>query len=266
VARTLRTCPDAARGRLPAPARAASWRSTSACCVSTAAAPARRAPPTSTRARCARAAAWSRCTSRWRPASSCGRKSRTPRRACRGASAGGRRSRSSKCERTERHPHSCNKCGGRGKLVKRKCHVCNGNKVHRGSNQVIVDIERGMPDGFVIVRPRARCRRAACVVRSASHSRLCLRECGARWRPAQVQERQGDQMPDLIPGDLRVTLRQLPHPIFRRNGDHLHMRLELTLTEARRLGRRWMLPSGAGLTSAPCFSGCRGGLAGAAGL
>ena len=70
-----------------------------------------------------------------------------------------------------------------------------------------------------------------------------------RWRPAQVQERQGDQMPDLIPGDLRVTLRQLPHPIFRRNGDHLHMRLDLTLTEVRRIGRQRKLPSGANKSS-----------------
>ena len=46
----------------------------------------------------------------------------------------------------------CNKCGGKGKTVKRKCSVCGGNKVIRGSNQITVDIERGMPDGFQVVR------------------------------------------------------------------------------------------------------------------
>ena len=80
-----------------------------------------------------------------------------------------------------------------------------------------------------------------------------------------MQERQGDQMPDLIPGDLRVTLRQLPHPIFRRNGDHLHMRLDLTLTEVRRLGRQRKLSSGVNKHARMLFLP-PWGLSGAAGL
>lgn len=41
----------------------------------------------------------------------------------------------------------CDKCGGKGKIVSRKCAVCGGKKVERGSTQLEVPIEKGMPDG-----------------------------------------------------------------------------------------------------------------------
>lgn len=44
-------------------------------------------------------------------------------------------------------------------------------------------------------------------------------------------ERQGDQMPDLTPGDLRVTLRTVPHRTFVRDGDNLYTKVALSLKE-----------------------------------
>ena len=44
-------------------------------------------------------------------------------------------------------------------------------------------------------------------------------------------ERQGDQMPDLTPGDLRVTLRTVPHRTCVRDGDNLYTKVALSLKE-----------------------------------
>lgn len=92
---------------------------------------------------------------------------------------------------------TCNVCGGKGKIIKSKCPVCGGEKVKRGNHQLSIEIERGMQDGQQV-----------------------------------VFERQGDQSPDITPGDLIFTLRQQPHPIFVRNGNNLYIKQQITLKEA----------------------------------
>jgi len=47
-----------------------------------------------------------------------------------------------------------------------------------------------------------------------------------------VFERQGDQSPEKPPGDLVVTLHQLPHPVFSREGNNLYIKQQLNLEEA----------------------------------
>jgi len=91
----------------------------------------------------------------------------------------------------------CSQCGGKGKIVKHKCPVCQGQKVKLGNHQLTVEIERGMADGQQV-----------------------------------VFEKQGDQAPDITPGDLIITLRLQPHSAFVREGDHLYIKQHLSLEEA----------------------------------
>ena len=43
---------------------------------------------------------------------------------------------------------------------------------------------------------------------------------------------EGDQEPGLEPGDIIVVLEEKEHAVFKRDKTDLHMKLELTLTEA----------------------------------
>ena len=47
-----------------------------------------------------------------------------------------------------------------------------------------------------------------------------------------VYERQGEQIPDMLQGDIIVQLKQTPHNVFKRVGDNLYMNLDITLQEA----------------------------------
>eukprot|EP01134_Creolimax_fragrantissima_P000427 CFRG0427T1 len=92
---------------------------------------------------------------------------------------------------------NCNACGGKGRVVKKKCHVCHGRKVELGARVLTIDIEQGMPSGERIVLARA-----------------------------------GDEGPGVIPGDIVYTIRTAQHATFVRRGVHLYTRLSITLAEA----------------------------------
>ncbi|KAJ3300748.1 DnaJ- protein scj1 [Borealophlyctis nickersoniae] len=92
---------------------------------------------------------------------------------------------------------TCDACGGRGKVIKSKCSACAGHKVKRGSHQFTVTVERGMSDGQRI-----------------------------------VFEQEGDESPDITPGDVVFIVRTVPHPVFTRKGSNLYMKEVLTLKEA----------------------------------
>lgn len=44
-----------------------------------------------------------------------------------------------------------------------------------------------------------------------------------------VYERQGEQVPDMLQGDIIVSLKQTPHSVFKRVADNLYMNLDITL-------------------------------------
>ncbi|KAG5959299.1 hypothetical protein E4U58_005035 [Claviceps cyperi] len=102
----------------------------------------------------------------------------------------------------------CDVCGGRGKSIKHKCPVCQGQRVERKPTKVSLEIERG----------------------AGRNSRI-------------VYENEADESPDWIAGDLVVTFAEkTPSPednpegvdgiYFRRKGDDLYWTEVLSLREA----------------------------------
>lgn len=55
---------------------------------------------------------------------------------------------------------------------------------------------------------------------------------GMRDNQKIVFRGEGDQQPNVETGDVIIILQQKPHELFQRNGDNLHMKRTITLTEA----------------------------------
>ena len=91
----------------------------------------------------------------------------------------------------------CDHCSGKGQIAASKCPHCNGNRVVPESKDLPLIIERGMPDGYDI-----------------------------------IFEKEAEQAPQVIPGDVIIKLRTRMHPTFVRKGDDLHVEIALTLKEA----------------------------------
>ena len=92
--------------------------------------------------------------------------------------------------------HRCDKCSGKGRIVKSVCPHCNGKKVAIGEDTITVTIEKGMPEGHQI-----------------------------------VFEQESDESPDTTPGDVIFKLKTLPHKRFSRKGNDLHTSMTITLLE-----------------------------------
>jgi DnaJ-class molecular chaperone len=94
--------------------------------------------------------------------------------------------------------NTCNRCGGKGIIFKETCPHCKGRKVVREEKTLKIEVERGMKSDEKITFPR-----------------------------------ESEQHPDIIPGDLIVTLKQKPHYFFHtRKNDDLYARITLSLKEA----------------------------------
>jgi DnaJ-related protein SCJ1 len=91
----------------------------------------------------------------------------------------------------------CPKCGGKGKVVKTKCPHCQGNKMARGEEELLIDVEKGMMDGHEI----------------------------------RFQSK-ADEHPDHIAGDLVFKIRAQKHDVFDRRGNDLWYKAKITLLEA----------------------------------
>jgi DnaJ-related protein SCJ1 len=91
----------------------------------------------------------------------------------------------------------CPVCSGKGTTVKAKCPVCGGARVKRGDAKLELLIEQGMPEGHAV-----------------------------------TFEMEADESPDVIPGDVIVTLTTHPHPLFKRSGDNLAMPMRISLLES----------------------------------
>jgi len=92
---------------------------------------------------------------------------------------------------------TCDECGGKGKKVTSTCPHCGGKKVESGEESITVMVERGMQDGQRI-----------------------------------TFETEGDEAPDITPGDLHFKIVTVPHKKFIRKGDDLHFSLTISLLEA----------------------------------
>lgn len=99
---------------------------------------------------------------------------------------------------TFRMQNTCQRCQGKGIVFSEVCPHCNGRKIVREDKKLRVEIEKGMTDGQHI-----------------------------------IFEKESEQHPDTIPGDLIVTLRQKPHSFFHTRTDNdLHANVNLNLKEA----------------------------------
>ncbi|KAG0207955.1 DnaJ- protein scj1 [Mortierella sp. GBA30] len=92
---------------------------------------------------------------------------------------------------------TCDQCGGKGKTIRAHCPVCQGTKVQRGSEQLTIVIEPGVADGSTI-----------------------------------VFDREADEGPEVIPGDVIFEIRTRPHPTFERRQDSLYTYVTITLEQA----------------------------------
>ncbi|KAL1505739.1 hypothetical protein ABEB36_005233 [Hypothenemus hampei] len=93
----------------------------------------------------------------------------------------------------------CPECRGQGERInpKDRCKHCQGKKVVRDRKILEVNVDKGMVDGQKI-----------------------------------IFNGEGDQEPDLEPGDIIIVLDEKEHPVFKRNGSDLILRLGIQLVEA----------------------------------
>jgi molecular chaperone DnaJ len=92
----------------------------------------------------------------------------------------------------------CPHCGGQGRHAHAPCPSCGGRQLEMRAETILVNIPAGLADG-------ARVR-----VPSKGH----------------------DGLDGTASGDLYITVRVQPHPVFRREGDDLHLTLPLAIHEA----------------------------------
>jgi len=100
----------------------------------------------------------------------------------------------------QKHEQICRSCQGQGEVInpKDRCKTCNGKKTVRDRKILEVHVEKGMLDGQRI-----------------------------------VFSGEGDQEPDLQPGDIIIVLDVKKHPVFQfGNGTDLAMVMDLQLVEA----------------------------------
>jgi len=93
----------------------------------------------------------------------------------------------------------CGECHGEGERVdpKLRCKKCNGRKVNRERKILEVSVDKGMEDGQKV-----------------------------------TFSGEGDQEPGLEPGDIIIVLDEKAHALFKRNGQDLIMKMDVSLTEA----------------------------------
>lgn len=94
---------------------------------------------------------------------------------------------------------TCPDCRGTGEVIREKdrCTRCNGAKTYAEKKVLDVYVDKGMRHGTRVVFAG-----------------------------------EGDQAPDIVPGDIIVVLQQKEHQTFKRDGDDLYMEQDLSLYEA----------------------------------
>lgn len=107
--------------------------------------------------------------------------------------------RSSHPDMEERIERDCELCWGKGEavIVEDRCHNCSGRKTVPEQSILIVRVKRGSRHGQKI-----------------------------------IYKGEGTQEPEMRPGDVVVILEAIDHPIFKRQGNDLHMTMHLDLVES----------------------------------
>jgi molecular chaperone DnaJ len=118
----------------------------------------------------------------------------------------------------------CEPCGGTGQLTRMSCRTCGGNGVQARSEVVTVTVPSGVDSQTRLVVP------------GRGHA-------GPHGGPA---------------GDLYVTIDVAPHPVFRREGRDLHVKVPVAIHEAA-LGARIDVPSLSGPVKTRVPAGTAGG-------
>ncbi|KAF5275686.1 hypothetical protein FQA39_LY06798 [Lamprigera yunnana] len=100
---------------------------------------------------------------------------------------------------TQQMQSRCPQCHGEGEIISEKdrCNACHGKKVCNETKILEVHVDKGMKQ----------------------NQKIFFRG-------------EGDQQPNVEPGDVVIVLQQKPHEIFQRDGDDLHINHGVTLTEA----------------------------------
>ena len=137
----------------------------------------------------------------------------------------------------------CAECGGKGSKNPQAVQKCGGCK-GQGIKITLRQIAPGMVQQMQQTCPE--CRGAGEVIREKDRCTKCTGtktysekkvlevyiDKGMRHGQRVVFAGEGDQAPDVIPGDIIVVLQQKEHQTFKRDGDDLFMEQELTLHEA----------------------------------
>ena len=133
-------------------------------------------------------------------------------------------------------PQSCPDCGGSGR-----------RQVSRGILSMVSSCPRCQGSGRVILNPCPSCGGRGLVYRT---EQLKVKippgvDTGSRIRLAGMGEAGRNGGP---PGDLYVTTRVQPHPLFERKGDNIYFTIPITITEAA-LGARVEVPTVDGMAT-----------------
>ncbi|KAI5809311.1 hypothetical protein BZA77DRAFT_255351 [Pyronema omphalodes] len=135
----------------------------------------------------------------------------------------------------------CNKCDGRGgkEGAVRKCTGCNGagmKTMMRQMGPMIQRFQTVCPDcngEGEIIKDKDRCKQ--CNGKKTMNERKILHvpvDKGMQDGQKITFNGEGDQGPDIIPGDVVFVIEQKPHPRFERKGDDLYYKAEVDLLTA----------------------------------
>jgi len=137
----------------------------------------------------------------------------------------------------------CGDCGGKGSknpTAVKRCDGCRGQGIKVTLRQIapgmVQQMQQTCPEcrgTGEVIRDKDRCPK--CVGAKTLSEKKVLDvyiDKGMRHGQRVVFAGEGDQAPDIIPGDIIVVLQQKEHAMFKRDGDDLYMEQELTLHEA----------------------------------
>jgi len=136
----------------------------------------------------------------------------------------------------------CDKCGGKGGKAGAvsKCMICRGTgiqvKVHQlgpGMMQQIQSMCRECDGKGERINPKDRCK--TCHGRKVIKSNKILEvhvDKGMIEGQKVMFHGEGDQEPDLEPGDVVIVLVEKEHPVYHRQNEDLLMKMDISITEA----------------------------------